>query len=415
MKVLLITFFYPPEIGAPALRVQAMTQAFVRRGWEVEVLTGLPQYPFGRRLQSRGHRIVSRETLFDACVYRVPTYPTQRLGLRRFASYMSHAIGTAVAGTLLRRDWDVVLVESPPLFVGLPGLWLSAASGARLALDVTDVWPDSARELGLVTNGAMLRLAKGLERHLYRRAWRISCATRGIARYIGQQPGIDASRVDVLFNGVDPEMFHPARAESSPPPVVAEFGRRKVFTYAGLIGTAQALTVIVGAAKRLNRERGIGFLIMGDGPAREDLLREIESEHLDNLRLVAAQSGADAARVLAHSYASIVPLRRLPLMSMAVPSKVITSLATGTPVLLCGAGEAAELLLQHRCGIAVEPESPEALADAVRSLAVEPERRNELAENGLALVREAYDWKRITDDWLDRWLISPSGENRARH
>ncbi len=139
MKALLLTYYYPPEIGAAALRMRAITEAFVRRGWSVEVITSIPYYPFGHTFPEYRGRLWHRESLFGVRVHRVFTYPTQRLGTRRLASYLSQAMGVAVLGTLLRQKWEVVFVESPPMFIALSGLWLSALTHARLALDVTDL------------------------------------------------------------------------------------------------------------------------------------------------------------------------------------------------------------------------------------------------------------------------------------
>ena len=402
MRVLLLTYYYPPEIGAAALRVRAITQAFVRRGWSVDVITSIPHYPFGRTFPAYRGRLWQRESLFGVRVYRGFTYPTQRLGARRLASYLSQAMSAAVLGTLLRRKWDVVFVESPPMFIALSGLWLSALTRARLALDVTDLWSDSARELEVVTNRRLLRWGEKLEQVLYRRAWRISCATRGIARRLRDEKGMRDDKIDVLLNGVDPEVFSANLAQQHGPEQAGLDGH-KIFAYAGLHGYAQGLQVILDTARLLQEGRDIAFLLVGDGPLKAELMAVVRKERLDNVRFLPALPADETARVVARSCASIVPLRKVPLMRDAVPSKIIHSLSLGVPVILSGEGEAAELLTTHACGLVTEPENPQELATAIRWLSTHPTEREVLAHNGLRLIAREYHWEQLTDRWLERW------------
>ena len=403
MRVLVLTYFYAPEIGAPALRMQAITEAFVRRGWSVDVITGMPQYPLGHPFPGYRKRLWQRESLFGARVYRVLTYSTEGLGIYRLASYLSHDIGMAALGTLLRRSWDVVFVESPPLLIGLPGLWLSALAHARLALDITDLWPDSARELRLITNPSVLRWGEKLERLLYRRAWRISCATRGIARRLQDEKGVPGEKIDLLLNGVDSKVFATSLSQQQWPEKLGLNGRR-LFTFAGVHSHAQGLGVILDAARLLQGEQDIAFLLIGDGPTKPELVSIVKKERLDNVRFLPAMPVEEASQVLASSYASIVPLRKVPLMRDAVPSKIITSLSAGTPVIFSGEGEAAELLKVHACGLVVEPENPEDLARVIQWLDAHPSERDILVRNGLNLIHQEYQWDKITGQWLDRWV-----------
>jgi colanic acid biosynthesis glycosyl transferase WcaI len=408
VRVLILSYFYPPEFGAPALRLRAITEAFVRRGWSVEVLTGMPQYPLGRVFPAyRGH-LARREIFGGARVHRVPTYATQRLGVHRVASYALHALGCLAVGGVRRSRWDVVFVESPPLLVGLPGLWLARRSGARLALDVTDLWPDSARELGLVRSRWLLRWAGRLEGLLYRRAWRISCATGGILSVLCNDKGVPPDKLDLLPNGADPALFAPRDPEGRWDGGPAHDGS-KPFIYTGLHGHAQGLSVLLESARLLRDTPDVNFILMGDGPAKTELVAAAERDRLDGVRFLPSAPVEEAARVLAASYASVVPLLKRPLLEGAVPSKIITSLAAGVPVVFAGRGEAARLLTTHACGVVAEPENAVDLVRAIRWLAEHPGERDRLARNGLRLVEREYRWEAITDRWLERWDLPSLG------
>jgi glycosyltransferase involved in cell wall biosynthesis len=408
VKVLVLSYFYPPEIGAPALRMQAITEAFVRRGWDVTVVTGMPQYPTGRTFPGYRGKLRHRESLFGARVERVFTYPTQGLGLYRMASYLSQALGAAAVGALQGTAWDLVFVESPPLSVGLPPLWLSRLRRARLALDVTDLWPDSAREITRLGSGSILRMAERLERALYARAWRISCPTHGIARRLWRDKGVPREKIGMLPNGVDPAVF---RVSDGGGGVAEELGLagRRLFTYAGLHGHAQALHVVVEAARLLRDVPDVAFVLVGDGPRKAGLVASVAGAGLDNVRFVPAMPTPEAARLVAGSWASVVPLRRVGLLEDAVPSKIVTSLSAGVPVIFSGRGEGAELLRGHRCGVVVEPEDPEQLAGAVRWLRAHPGEREALGRRGRRLVEQEYRWERLTDHWLEGWQRGDPG------
>ncbi len=171
MRVTILTQYYPPEIGAPQARLSELASALVRRGHEVTVLTAMPSYPVGKIYPGYGG-FLSQERRGGARVIRTPIFPTQRADfLGRLANYFSFACSAGILGTFLLRRCEYLIVESPPLFLGFTGLWLSWRTRAAMVFNVSDLWPETAVRLGVVRAGSLgHRIAAWLEGLCYRHA-----------------------------------------------------------------------------------------------------------------------------------------------------------------------------------------------------------------------------------------------------
>lgn len=246
-------------------------------------------------------------------------------------------------------------------------------------------------------------MAKKLEFFLYRKAWKVCGVTKGIVEAIAKSGAVDKGKVLFLPNGVNLDAFRPL-----PPDIKlgSQWGTvgKKTFVYAGTHGFAQGLDVILKAAELLSDRDDIGFLMIGDGPERDRLLRIKAERKLENILFVRPCPVETMARVFSLATASIVPLRKLELFRGARPSKLYPSLACGKPVIYSGEGEAAELLEGAGCGLVVEPENPEALAQAVEQMADDRGSTEAMGRRGRGLVEREFSWSQIVDRWQrDLW------------
>ncbi len=394
MRFLIVTQYFPPEVGAPQIRLLALAQELGHRGHEVEVVTALPNYPRGRIFDGYRGRFMMRDAVGAIPVVRTWLYPATGRGMvRRTAGYLSFTV-TALVGCLLARRPDYVVVESPPLFLGITAVLYGAIRRVPYIFNVSDLWPASAAQLGMVTNRAFLAGARWLERRLYRRARWLSGQTEGI------RAGIRAVRgagTPVLFlpNGVDTHLFQPA------PPDRAWVGEDELaFTFAGTHGYAQGLDVILGAAELTRSEPAIVYLLVGEGPDKRRLQESAAARGLDNVRFAPAQPVTAMPAILSASRASIVPLLGLEIFRGARPSKIMTALACETPVILSGEGEAAALITESGAGLVVPPEDPQALACAVRCLAGDPQAAAAMGRRGRELAVAEFGWEGIVGKWL---------------
>lgn len=394
MKVIFLTQYFPPETGAPQNRLFAMAKALVDRGAEVTVLTAMPNYPDMRIQEAYRGKWHLRTQESGMTVHRVWLLVSQQRSiLWRLANYFSFVFTALVVGLFKLRRSDVLLVESPPLFLGITAMLLARAKGARLVFNVSDLWPESAVQLGLVTNRWMIGASTWLEELCYRKASLITGQTKGIVANIQQR----MPHKEVLWvpNGVDLEAIGQAEQAGDPEAARARLGiapNDLVLTYAGIIGHAQGLEVVLQAADRLRDRRDIHFLLIGDGPEKVGLLQLKEQLQVPQVRFVDRMPRADLLALLRATDAVVVPLRRNDLFKGAIPSKIFEALALSKPVLLGVEGEARGLFIEEgRAGIAFAPEHAEALAAAVLQLDADRDAMQRMGSSGRRYVLEKFD------------------------
>ena len=393
-RFLILTQHFPPEVGAAQIRLHAFAKQLQANGHEVRIVTAMPNYPRGEVfLEYRGKRR-STEELDGLHVTRTWIVPaTGRNVLKRLLSYFSFAFSSLPACLREPRP-DFIFVESPPLFLGITAYTCSRLRRVPFILNVSDLWPASARELGIVRNRTLLWLGERLERFLYRKAYRITAQTNGIRTYIAAIAGAD--KVMVLYNGVDTADFKPNASASVP-----WVGPRDIaFLYAGTLGYAHCWDVILEAGDLLRSRPDIVFLLVGDGPEKARMVESARLQKLTNIRFVDRQPVSEMPALFATCRATVVPLRKGELFKSTRPSKIFPALACERPVILSGEGESAQLLVEHSCGIVVPPEDGPAFADAVKRLADHPDEAAEMGRRGRAMVEREYGWDTLVGAWL---------------
>lgn len=399
MRITLLTQYYPPETGAPQNRLHSLAKHLKAAGHEVSVLTAMPNYPKMRVFDGYRGRLFHQEAIDGISVRRSWIYASRSKGiLPRLLNYFSFVF-TSLAAGLRSPGADYLVCESPPLFLGISAFLLSRVKGARLVFNVSDLWPESAEKLGIVGNGAMLRLAYALEAWLYRRSFLVTGQTQGIVEDIRRR--FPEVRTFWLPNGVDREVYAATVADSSWRAGTGLEGR-KLLVYAGIVGHAQGLDVIVRAAAALRDRPDVAFAIVGDGPVKEELQR-LNEQLGAGVVFVAGMPRTEVMGVVADAYACVVPLKKLDLFRGAIPSKLFDPLALGVPVLLGVDGEARELFIeQGRAGVFFEPENVDELVRAVRTLSDQPELRDRMGSSGRSFVVRHFDRTKIAASFLEQ-------------
>jgi colanic acid biosynthesis glycosyl transferase WcaI len=394
LRFLLLTQYYPPEVGAAQVRLHALACNLRERGHEVTVVTAMPNYPAGVVQPEYRGRLLFRDAVDGVPLIRTWIYAaTGSSVLRRMACYLSFCISSLI-GCLLAPRPDYILVESPPLFLGVTAFLVGKLRRAPFVMIVSDLWPASARDLGFVTNRHLLWLAERLERSLYRSARRVVGVTEGIRDAIADCVG--RTKVMYLPNGVDVDMFRPIDGQRSGLLRPGEIG----FLYAGTHGYAQALDVILDAAELLRDRPEVVFLCVGDGPEKARLRQTAEERGLANVRFADARPMSDMPVLFSEARAAVASLRDRPIFQGARPARIFPALACATPVIFSGVGEAVRLIEQNGCGLVVRPECAEELAAAVRQLAGDKTLAERLGAAGRRLVTREYNWASIVEHWL---------------
>lgn len=396
MNLTILTQYYPPEIGAPQARLSELAQRIAARGHQVSILTAMPNYPKGKIYEGYGG-IIKRETVGGIRIIRTSIYPTQKTSfIQRMSNYLSFVASSALLGSFYLPKTDYLLVESPPLFLGLSSWWLSLVRRSRIIFNVSDLWPESAVRLGVVQKGSLsYRISEKLEALCYHFAWLITGQSRSILSSI--QARFPKRQTYHLSNGADTQKFHPNRKT---PQARSTLGgeRECVAFYAGLHGLAQGLDQIVDAAQILQTDHQVRFLLMGDGPEKGNLVRCVEQKNLTNIRFMSPRPSEEVPPLVASADIILVTLKlHIP---GAVPSKIYEAMASARPVILVAEGEAADIIRQHDAGIVVSPGDISGLVDALNTLKQASELRQRLGANGRRAAEQYFNRDIIASNFI---------------
>ena len=403
MRILILTQYYPPETGAAQNRLCDLAQRLAAAGHDVSVLTALPSYPTGRIFpEYRGKWFVRERGDGGVRVLRVWNFATRSPRfLPRVWSYVTFAVLSFLVGALVGGAADAVFVESPPLFLGVSGYWLSRVKRARFLFNVSDLWPESAIALGALRNAVLIRWATRSEERLYRRAWLVTGQSRGIVESIRRR--CPEARVEWLPNGVAPEFLQAvAAARTSREKLRCELGfeGKFVIVFAGLHGLSQGLENVLRAAALLRGDQRISFLFCGDGPAKQGLVKAARALGLQNCEFREPVRTARMAQIWTAADAAIVPLKRSVSGLGMVPAKLFEAMGAGVPVIAALDGEARRLVDLAGGGLWVEPERPDEIAAAIVRLANDPAQCAELGARGEKFVSQNFNRAAIAEKLL---------------
>jgi glycosyltransferase involved in cell wall biosynthesis len=404
MKLLFLTQYYPPETGAPQNRLHSLALNLIKVGFEVEVLTAMPSYPKMEIFPEYRGLKEMEETIDGVRVVRSSIFVTKDKGVaKRLMNYFSF-VWTSMRSYKRLSEADFILCESPPLFLGISSLYLAQKLKAKMIFNVSDLWPESAEELDIVSNKFFLGLAYKLEAYLYKKSYLVTGQTQGIVADIKKR----FPKVPTMWlpNGIDKDVYC---FEDIVTDWLEENGiqGKRLYMYAGIIGHAQGLDVIIKAKQWLmNNEpeiaAGLEFVMIGDGPEK-DGLEELDKELATEIVFIPNTPKQKVMRMIKSASGYIVPLKKLNLFLGAIPSKIFDPLALGIPILLGVDGEARNIFIeQGKGGLFYEPENHEALAKAIVQLENDKNLAKLLGQQGKKYVEQNFDRKNIAMSFKDR-------------
>ena len=399
-RLCILTQYYPPEMGAPQARLSELGGRLVERGWQVEVLTALPNYPTGRIFDGYDPRKPKVEQIGQIRTVRVPLFTAKTGFTKRLRSYFSFVRSAKRYGPKLCQRPDLLYVESPPLFIGYAARYLARRWKCPYVFNVSDLWPDSAVRIGMVKPGLATWLAERLELKLYRHAAGVTGQSSEIIESVSQRsPG---TRHAVITNGVEPSRFGKSFADDEARRLLGhEPG--PIFIFAGLLGLAQGLDQILDVAATMPASMPGRFVLVGEGPAREKLEARIQAEAIPRVKIVSAQPRERVPALLAASDVAVISLGCS--IPGAVPSKIYEAMASSLPILLIANGEPAQRVRDAESGIAVSPGNLQGALDAACRLAADANFRAQLGAGGRRAAESLYNRDRIAGR-LDEFLRS---------
>ena len=396
MKILFSSQHFWPE----NFPTNDLAQALVERELEVDVLTGKPNYPQGQYYPGYRGLGCQRESWAGVSVFRVPLAARGNGSALRLAlNYASFIVSGLVCAPWLlrRRTYSVIFVYgSSPILQALPGLFLGWLKRCPVILWVQDLWPDSLEATGYVHNPRILKAVEHLVRFIYRHADLLLVQSRAFESPVAKL----ASGTPIAYypNSVD-AVFCAERVGAAPdiPGLKAAFP----VLFAGNIGTAQAVEIIVEAAALLRDHPDIHFLVVGDGVKRDWLQEQVTVRGLTSVSVPGSYPVAEMPGVLQQAAVLLVTLADRPAFRATVPSKVQTYMAMGRPIVASLNGEGARLVKEANAGLAAPAEDAGALAQALLQLyRMAPAEREELGANGRRYFEMHFERSRLVDRLL---------------
>lgn len=399
MKILILTQYFPPETGAPQNRLYDLAIKLLNRGVQVSILTAFPNYPLYEVFPGYRSSIYRKETMADLKVYRSWIFVSRRKSLLfRLINYFSFTFSSFWVGLLKIGAADLIICESPPLFLGFTAILLKRWKKAKLVFNVSDLWPETAVKLGIVRNRLLITLSEHLETCIYHHSDFITGQTQGITNNIRQR--FPNKRILWLPNGVDMDELK-ARLTGGDWRIREGFSKDDLlFYFGGLLGYAQGLDCIIQAAAMVKDLTEVKFILIGEGPEKGRLMELKEALGASNVYFFKGVPKDQIADVIQSIDVAIIPLKKLDLFLGAIPSKIFEILSLEKPLLLGIGGEAKELFIEQACaGLAFEPENGAALAAQVRYVYANKHLLPTWGRNGHSYVSTHFNRSAIADSF----------------
>ena len=395
MQICVLTQYYPPEIGAPQARLSELAVFLHNHGHKMTILTAMPNYPTGK-LYEGYDGFYRKESIDEINIIRSYIYPSKSIKLiPRLWNYFSFVLSSLFVGISTLPKCDIFITESPPLFLGISGFLLSKIKGAKWIFNVSDLWLESAVELGVIGNGLPFKLSKRLQTFFYRNSWLVTGQSREIVKHINKQlPQVKTYR---LSNGVDVEKFNQEQKSD----ILKQWsnGKRVTAVYAGLHGIAQGLGQIIKAAVKLeNIIPELQIILIGDGPEKAHLIDSVEELNISNFTFVEPQTKEKMPGIWASANIALISLKQY--IPGAVPSKLYEAMASGVPVIMIGEGEPEHIVTSANCGVTVKTNNQNALVEAFIKLTNDQKLKNAFGNNGRSYVKEHFNRENIMNEFL---------------
>ena len=400
MNILLIhQNFVDPDHPGGTRHFELATQ-LTRRGHRVTIVAGSVDYLSGKRITGTRWGI-ARDSIDGVRILRAYAHPSiHRSLLWRAFSFLTFTVSSFWAG-LLAGPVDIVIGTSPPIFQLASAWGVSLVRRRPFVLEVRDLWPEFAIDMGILKNPTIIAIARWFEGFFYARARHIVVNSPAYRDYLSKK-GVSTNRISVVPNGVDWRMF---ASSTSGGTIRDEFklDRKFVVTYAGALGPANDIPTILRAAQRINDREDVHFLLLGGGKDQGHLQQLAKTLELRNVTFAGCVPKRRMQEVLATSDACVATLQDIPMFGTTYPNKVFDYMASGKPTILGIRGVIQDVVESAQGGICIPPGDDGALADGVCWLKNHPHECRQMGMSAREYVKEHFDRHQQTVE-LERLL-----------
>lgn len=363
MKILLLTQWFDPE---PTLKGLVFAKELQRQGYEVQVLTGFPNYPTGKIYP--GYKLKFKQTEFiDGIeVTRVALYPSHDSSvLKRIFNYISFAFMAALIGIFSTKKADVIYAYHPPLTVGVAAIFIKLFRRTPIIYDIQDMWPDTLKATGMLNNDRLLNFISIICQQVYKYVDHIVVLSPGFKKLLINRK-VPENKISVIYNWCDEEALESKTILKDEYDQLLSDKFNLVF--AGNLGKAQSLDTLINVAQNLRHNPRIQLVFVGDGTERYLLIAKVDELNLDNVVFIPRVPMSEVGGILKKADVLIVHLKDDKLFEITIPSKTQAYMAIGKPILMAVKGDALDIIKEAKAGAIAQPDDIESILEAINYL-----------------------------------------------
>jgi colanic acid biosynthesis glycosyl transferase WcaI len=401
MRILIYSYnYYPEPIGIAPLMTE-LAEGLVKRGHEVRVVTGMPNYPQRQIYPEYKGKLFCTEERNGVIIQRSCVWVRPKPGLVSRMLLDGSFVASSVFQALKGWRPDVILLTVPPLPIAIPASLLGMLYSCPVVLNLQDILPDAAVHVGLLKNKLAIHVFEALEKYAYRTAHTISVITDGFTENLLNK-GVSAQKIKCIPNWVDVKFIRPLPKADNLFRQVHHLKDKFVVMYSGNIALTQGLQTVIHAADRLRHVPDIVFVIVGEAKALDALWQLCVEHQLENVLLLPFQPREQLPEMLAAADVGLV-MQKHNVVAFNMPSKIQVLLASGRPVIASvpANGTAARAIRQSGGGVVVEPEDPDVLATAIVDLYENPAKVEMFAQQGRRYAVSQYSFEQALSRYED--------------
>ncbi|WP_018394770.1 glycosyltransferase family 4 protein [Bacillus sp. 37MA] len=401
MKILVLHQYFLGKDDPGGSRFNQFVKYWEEMGHEITVVAGTVHYATGQKEDKyKGKWIVKEQYSDKTTLYR--TYVSEAYNksfLGRLWGYFSFTLSSLSAIIFKVKKHDVMIVTSPPLFVGITGILAKFFKRMPMVFEIRDLWPESAIDTGVLTNKLIINIAYLVERLSYKYADKINVLTPAFKQALIEKKDIDEKKIIFIPNGADLDIFQPGPRDNW---VRDQYGLKDKFviTYMGAHGVANHLDSLIDVAKECQDYEDIVFMLIGDGMQKKGLVERVTQEGLKNVLFVDSQPKQKIPDFCNASDICTAVLKKVDTFKTVYPNKVFDYMSCAKPILLGIDGVARELVEESGSGYYVDPENPVEFKEKILALYHDNQLQKQLGENGLKFVRENFSRESLAEKYL---------------
>ena len=412
MNILILTEAFPPEIRSASHLLYELAESLVEKGFKVTVITRFPKDYINKIEEKYISKLFLREKMGGINVIRLNSFSFLRhipliRGLSQFV-----LSGLLVIGGIISGRQDIILAYSPPLPLGISAYLLGKIKRAPFIFNVQDIFPQSVIDLGLLKSKVLIKISEAMEKFIYEKARYITVHSEGNGENIIYK-NINSEKIVTIYNWVDTDLIKPIKSQDNNFRRKNNLNSKSVVSFAGVMGFAQGLDIVIDCAELLKSYKDILFLLVGDGVKKEGLMKRTKDMQLNNIKFLPPQPKEIYPSILYASDICLVTLDKS-VKTPVVPAKLLNIMASGCPVVASMnlKGDAPKIIRDAKCGYCVEADDVDGFSKAILKLYNNPKLRDEFGMNGRKYVVEHFSRKVCIEKYEKLFLRTCEGRDR---